>query len=84
LGHTKNWCKRKDNPICRDCATPMHTGMCLSPKKCVNCNPPEMAVIRIKIELDISYGLARKKFEEQFDRKKETYEQVTGRNEDQM
>jgi hypothetical protein len=30
------------------------------------------------------YGLARKKFEEQFDRKQETYAQKTGRNEDQM
>jgi hypothetical protein len=35
-------------------------------------------------QLGYTYGLARKKFEEQFDRKKETYEQVTGRNEDQM
>jgi hypothetical protein len=44
----------------------------------------EMAVIRIKTDLGISYGLAKKKFEEQFDRKKETYAQITGRNEDQM
>jgi hypothetical protein len=44
----------------------------------------EMAVIRIKTDLGISYGLARKKFEEQFDRKKETYAQVTERNDDQM
>jgi hypothetical protein len=58
-------------------------------KKCVYCNPSndnhgrydkdcqvrvaEMAVIRIKTDLGILYGLARKKFEEQFDRKKETY-----------
>jgi hypothetical protein len=50
----------------------------MGPKKCVNCNPPDdnhgsydkdcqvrvakMAVIRIKTDLAISYGLARKKF----------------------
>jgi hypothetical protein len=72
----------------------------MRPKKCVNCNPPddkygrydkdcqvrvvEMAVIRIKMDLGISYGLARKEFEEQFDREKETYAQVTRRNDDQM
>jgi hypothetical protein len=100
FGHTKNWCNRRDNPICRDCAAPVHTGMCLSPKKCVNCNPPddnhgsydrdcqvcvaEMAVITIKTDLGISYELARKKFEEQFDRKKETYVKVMGRNEYQI
>jgi hypothetical protein len=72
----------------------------MRPKKCVNCNPPddnhgsydkfflvrvaEMAVKRIKMDLGISYGLARKKFEAQFERKKETYAQVTGRNDDQM
>jgi hypothetical protein len=33
---------------------------------------------------NISYGLARKKFEQQLDRKKETYAQVTGRNNDQI
>jgi hypothetical protein len=43
-----------------------------------------MAVIRIKTVLGISYGLARNKFEEQLDRKKETYAQVTGRKDDQM
>jgi hypothetical protein len=44
----------------------------------------EMAVIRIKTDLGISYGLARKKFEEEFDREKETYAKVMGRNDDQM
>jgi hypothetical protein len=42
-----------------------------------------MAVIRIKTDLGISYRLARKKFEEQFDRKKKTYAQMTGRNDEQ-
>jgi hypothetical protein len=66
----------------------MQSGICLSPKKCVNCNPPVdnhgnydrdcqvrvaiLAVIRIKTDLGISYGLARKKFEEQFNQKKKT------------
>jgi hypothetical protein len=36
----------------------------------------EMAVIKINTDL---YGLARKKFEEQFDGKKKTYAQVTRR-----
>jgi hypothetical protein len=44
----------------------------------------EIAVIRIKTNLGNSYGLARNKFEEQFERKKETYAQVAGRNEEQM
>jgi hypothetical protein len=72
FGHTKNWCRKNIRYL--------GTGMCLSPKKCVNCNPPddnhcsydrdcqvrvaEMAVIRIKTDLDISYGIARKKLEE--------------------
>jgi hypothetical protein len=82
FGHTKNWCNMKENPICRDCAAPIHTGLCMRPKKCVNCNSPddnhnhgsydkdyqvrvtEMVVIKIKMDLGISYELARKKFEE--------------------
>jgi phosphopantetheine adenylyltransferase len=44
----------------------------------------KIAVIRIKTDLSISYGLARNKFEEQFDLKKETYAHVTARNDDQM
>jgi hypothetical protein len=39
----------------------------------------EMVVIKINTDLGISYGLARKKFEEQFDGKKKTYAQVTRR-----
>jgi hypothetical protein len=75
----------------RDCAAPMHTGLYPPDdnhgsfdRDCQG-RVTEMAVIGIKTELGISYGLARKIFEEQFDRKKETYyAQVTGRNEDQM
>jgi hypothetical protein len=38
------------------------------------------ALIRIKTDLGVSYGLARKKFEEQFDRQKETYARITRKN----
>jgi hypothetical protein len=95
FGHTKNWCNKEETPICRECAEPVHKGPCTGPKKCVNCNPPddnhssydrncqkrvtEMAIIRIKTDLGISYGLARKKLEEQFDRQKESYARITGR-----
>jgi hypothetical protein len=41
-----------------------------------------MAVIRIKTDLGISYGLARKRFQEAFDRQKETYAQITGMNDE--
>jgi TolA-binding protein len=43
-----------------------------------------MAVIRIKTDLGISYGLARKKFEEQFNRQKETYARITGKKDDEL
>jgi hypothetical protein len=74
----------------RECAAPMHT--VLYPpddnhgsfdRDCQG-RVAKMRVIGIKTELGMSYGLAKKIFEERFDRKKETYAQVTGRNEDQM
>jgi flagellar motility protein MotE (MotC chaperone) len=88
LGHSRGRCPTKIE-LCRDCAGFRHPGPCTAPKKCVNCEPPhdkhgsydkncpelvkQMAITRLKIDLDISYGLARKKFEEQVDRCQKSY-----------
>jgi hypothetical protein len=79
-GHTKNWCKTKEQPICKDCSKTKHENKCQAPKKCVNCAPPndghssfdkdcptrtkENIITRMKIDRGISYGMARKIFEE--------------------
>jgi hypothetical protein len=39
-GHTKNWCKTKEQPICKDCGKTKNENECQAPKKCVNCAPP--------------------------------------------
>jgi hypothetical protein len=41
-GHTKNWCKTKEEPICKNCGKEKHENdtECQNPKKCVNCKPP--------------------------------------------
>jgi hypothetical protein len=75
-GHTKNWCKSNNGPVCKDCAEPKHEGICEKPKRCVNCKPPRYAhssfdkncetrvveniIIRIKRDQGISYGMASK------------------------
>jgi hypothetical protein len=87
-GHTKNWCKSNNGPVCKDCAEPKHEGICEKPKRCVNCKPPRNAhssfdkncktrvvkniIIRIKVDECISYGIARKIFDSKIQNAKQS------------
>jgi hypothetical protein len=80
LDHSRGKCPTKTE-ACRLCAKPRHEGACKSPKKCVNCQPPNdghgsfdkscpelvkrVAITKIKIDQDISYGQAKKQVEKQ-------------------
>jgi hypothetical protein len=73
---------------------------CEKPKKCVNCSPPndghgsfdrncqtrqkEMAITRIKIDGGISYGMARKRFEDRMMTQKNTYAHAAAALADEM
>jgi hypothetical protein len=95
-GHTKNWCKTKEEPICKNCGKEKHENdtECPNPKKCVNCKPPndkhgsfdkdcqtrikENIIIRMKIDRGISYGMARKIFDQKIDHEKQSYAEAAG------
>jgi hypothetical protein len=91
-GHTKNWCKSNNGPVCKDCAEPKHEEICEKPKCCVNCKPSrnahssfdkncetrfvENVIIRIKVDESISYGLARKIFDDKIQNAKQSYAEM--------
>jgi hypothetical protein len=101
-GHTKNWCPRKEKPVCMECAEDRHDGtLCQQDKKkCVNCKPPkdehgsfdqncqtraiEMTITRMKIDRGISYGKARKIFDERVNNQKATYADMVAKKADDM
>jgi hypothetical protein len=93
-GHTKNWCKSNNGPVCKDCAEPKHEGICEKPKRCVNCKPPSNAhssfdkncetrvvenIIIRKRDQSISYGMAVKIFKEKIQVSKKTYAEIAGK-----
>lgn len=76
FGHVRNTCK-SPKTVCLVCGKDKHDGACVSPTLCINCQgdhptfsrqcpkyADEKSIIEIKINEKLSYGEARKKFDQ--------------------
>jgi hypothetical protein len=87
-GHSKGRCPTK-RELCRTCAFPRHEGQCENPPLCVNCKSPgndhdsfdrncpatnrEVAITRMRVDEDISWAVARQRFEARVNQCQKTY-----------